>query len=60
MLSAVISATYMVSLRAALADGHRTDPPALTGRLGLVSAASGAAYALGMFSGGQLVRNHLL
>lgn len=55
VLSGVVSATYMVTLRAALADGHRHDAPTLTGRLGLVSAASSAAYAFGMFSGGQLV-----
>jgi len=54
VLGGMISATYMVSLRAALADGHRHDAPTLVGRLGLISAASGGAYAFGMFAGGQL------
>lgn len=55
VLGGVISASYMVALRAALADGHRNDPPTLTGKLGLVSSASSGAYAFGMFAGGQLV-----
>ena len=59
VLGGVISATYMVAMRAALADGHRDDPPTLTGRLGLVSAASGGAYAIGMYAGGELVARQL-
>jgi DHA1 family tetracycline resistance protein-like MFS transporter len=55
----VISATYMVALRAALADRFKSDLPTLTGRLGLVSAASGGAYAIGMLAGGQLVSRQL-
>jgi len=56
VLGGVISASYMVAVRAALADGHRNDPPTLTGRLGLVSAASAGAYAIGMYAGGELVQ----
>lgn len=55
----VISATYMVAVRAALADRHRTDLPTLTGRLGLLTAASGGAYAVGMWVGGELVARNL-
>ena len=59
VLGGVISASYMVAVRAALADGHRKDPPTLTGRLGLVSAASAGAYAIGMYAGGELVARQL-
>lgn len=58
-LGATISSGYMVSLRACLADYYRKDTEALTGRLGLVSAASGAAHAGGMLLGGQLVARNL-
>ena len=49
----------MVSLRASLADQYRRDTEALTGRLGLISAASGAAHAGGMLVWGQLVARSL-
>ena len=55
----VISATYMVALKAALADRHKNDAATLTGKLGLVSAASGGAYAIGSMAGGALVARHL-
>ena len=59
VLGGVVSASYMVALRAALADGHRKDITTLTGRLGLMSSASAAAYAVGMFLGGELVARNL-
>ena len=55
----VLSATYMVAIKAALADKHKRDAPTLTGRLGLLSAASGGAYAIGMYAGGELVARQL-
>lgn len=59
VLNGVISATYMVALRAALADRHRYDAATLTGRLGLVSAASCMSYAIGMLAGGNLAARQL-
>ena len=59
ILSATISSGYMVSLRASLADRHRWQTEVLTGRLGLISAASGAAHAGGMLLGGHLVARGL-
>ena len=59
VLGGAISASYMVALRAALADSHRKDAATLTGKLGLVSAASGGAYAVGMFVGGELAARHV-
>ena len=59
LTGSVISATYMVAVRAALADRHRNDAPTLTGRLGLVSAASGGAYAIGSLTGGALTSRQL-
>ena len=59
VLSGVLSATYMVAIKASLADEHKADAAMLTGRLGLLSAASGAAYAIGMLAGGLLVARQL-
>ena len=59
VLSGVLSATYMVAIKASLADEHKTDAAMLTGRLGLLSATSGAAYAIGMLAGGLLVARQL-
>ena len=60
VLNGVISATYMVAVRAALADRFvRTDAATFTGRLGLVSASSCASYAIGMAVGGLLAARHL-
>ena len=59
LTGSVISATYMVAVRAALADRHRNDAPTLTGRLGLVSAASGGAYAIGSLTGGAMTSRQL-
>jgi hypothetical protein len=59
ILNGVISATYMVAVRAALADRHRKDASVLTGRLGLISASSCASYAIGMVGGGYLAARQL-
>ena len=59
LISLTLTSTFSVAIRAALADCHRRDPTTLTGRLGLVSAASGAAYSVGMFVGGRLVSRKL-
>ena len=59
ILSSTLSSGYMVSLKASLADQHQWDMEVLTGRLGLISAASGAAQAVGLLLGGHLVSRSL-
>ena len=59
VLNGVVSATFMVALRAALADRHRKDAATLTERFGLVSASSCASYAIGMLAGGTLAARQL-
>ena len=56
LMATTISSTYMVALKASLADQYKDDAEALTGKLGLVSSSSGGAYALGMYFGGYLVK----
>ncbi|KAL1518429.1 hypothetical protein AB1Y20_002723 [Prymnesium parvum] len=58
-MSATLSSGFLLSLRASLADQYRKDTETLTGRLGLISAANGAAHAGGLFLGGQLVARSL-
>lgn len=60
LLSLTLTSTFSIAIRAALADCHYSDPHTLTGRLGLVSAASGAAYSVGMYFGGRLVSRQLV
>ena len=56
VLGSTLTSTYLVCLRASLADAHRFESnEKLTGRLGLMQASNGAAYALGMLLGGKLV-----
>ena len=60
VLGTTLTSTYLVCLRASLADAHRFEGTGkLTGRLGLMQASNGAAYALGMLLGGQLVARHI-
>ena len=43
LLSLLLTSTFSVALRASIADTHRDDPAALTGKLGLVSASASPA-----------------
>lgn len=55
VLQSTLSSTYMVALRATVADQFRDNADALAERIGLMSAATGVAYFIGMLAGGRLV-----